>query len=61
MSGGVFARLYLVLLLALTSAGCQIVEGIFQAGMWVGIVLVLLIFVVVAFVASSIRRRRPRV
>jgi heme/copper-type cytochrome/quinol oxidase subunit 2 len=61
MNGGIFVRLYLVLLLALSSAGCQLVEGIFRAGMWVGIIIVLFVFILVAFIASKFRRRRPRV
>jgi hypothetical protein len=36
-------RLQLLLLLAMTTAGCQLAEGIFKAGMWVGILVVLLI------------------
>jgi hypothetical protein len=36
-------RLQLLLVLAMSTAGCQLVEGIFKAGMWVGILLVVLI------------------
>jgi uncharacterized membrane protein YkvI len=43
MTRNVLLRLYLVLLLATATAGCQLVEGVFKAGMWVGILIVVLI------------------
>jgi hypothetical protein len=39
------ARLLLVVLLAVTVAGCSAVAGIFKAGFWVGIVLAAIIVV----------------
>ena len=36
-------RLELLVFLAMASAGCQVVEGIFKAGMWVGILLVVVV------------------
>jgi hypothetical protein len=36
-------RLELFLLAAMASAGCQVVEGIFKAGVWAGILLVLVV------------------
>jgi len=30
-------------MLALMSAGCQVVEGIFKAGVWVGVLLVVVV------------------
>jgi hypothetical protein len=36
-------RLQLIILLAMASAGCEAIEVIFKAGMWVGILLVLII------------------
>lgn len=36
-------RIQLLLLLTLATAGCEAVEGIFKAGMWVGILLVLVV------------------
>jgi hypothetical protein len=36
-------RLYALLLLAVMSSGCELIEGVFKAGMWVGILLVLLV------------------
>ena len=39
------ARLLLVVLLAVTVAGCSAVAGIFKAGFWVGIILAAIIVV----------------
>jgi hypothetical protein len=41
----VVARILLVLLLAVTVAGCSAIAGIFKAGFWVGIVLAVIIVV----------------
>jgi hypothetical protein len=43
MTRNVLLRLELVVLLAMMSAGCQLVEGVFKAGMWVGILLVVVV------------------
>ena len=48
--------LLLVVLLAFSSAGCEVVEGIFKAGMWVGIILVVLVLGLVMFVVGKLRR-----
>lgn len=49
-----YARLLLVLLLAVTMAGCAAVAGIFKAGFWVGIIIA--VIVVVALFALFGRR-----
>jgi hypothetical protein len=36
-------RLQLLVLLAMATAGCELAEGIFKAGMWVGILVVVVI------------------
>jgi len=41
---------------ALTSAGCQAIADIFQAGVWAGAILVVLIVAVVGFVAVKVRQ-----
>jgi hypothetical protein len=43
MTRNALLRLQLLLLLAMTAAGCEVAEGIFKAGMWVGILVVLVI------------------
>ena len=47
------ARLLLIVLLAVTVAGCEVVGGIFKAGFWVGIVIAA---VVVIGVVALLRR-----
>jgi hypothetical protein len=43
MTRNMLLRLELLVFLAMMSAGCQVVEGIFKAGVWVGILLVLVV------------------
>ena len=45
------------LLIALTTqvAGCELAEGVFKAGMWVGIILVVLVVGVIAWLVSRVR------
>lgn len=47
MTRNMLVRLELFLLMAMASAGCQAIEGIFKAGMWVGILLVVVVLGVV--------------
>jgi hypothetical protein len=49
----------LVLLIVLSTVvlgGCDVIGNIFQAGMWVGMVIVVLILAGVAFLVAKIRR-----
>ena len=39
------ARLLLVVLLAVTAAGCSAIAGIFKAGFWVGIIVAVIVIV----------------
>jgi hypothetical protein len=39
------ARLLLVVLLAVTAAGCSAIAGIFKAGFWVGLIVAVIIVV----------------
>jgi hypothetical protein len=39
------ARVLLVVLLAITAAGCSVVGGIFKAGFWVGLIIAAVIVV----------------
>ena len=50
MTRNMLLRLELFLLVAMASAGCQVVEGIFKAGMWVGILLVVVVLGIVFMV-----------
>jgi hypothetical protein len=50
--------LLLLLTFTLTLTGCEAIAGIFEAGFWVGAVLMVVIFAIVLFVASRIRGSR---
>ena len=45
-----------LILLSLASAGCEIVGDIFQAGFWVGTIVVLIVLAGVAMLAARLRR-----
>ena len=49
-------RLSLLLLLALTVSGCSFVGGIFKAGLWVGVILVVLVVVLIMWLVGKARR-----
>ena len=51
-------RIALIVLLAMVAAGCEAVGNIFQAGLWAGAIMVVLVLVLVGFIASKFRRRR---
>jgi uncharacterized membrane protein len=46
----------LLLLSAITASGCRIAAGIFKAGFWSGIIVVVLIVVGVLFLLRKVRR-----
>lgn len=50
------ARLFLILLLATSTAGCEIVGGIFKAGIWVGAIIVILVIAVIVWLVGKSRR-----
>ena len=64
MTRNMLLRLELLVFLAMASAGCQVVEGIFKAGMWVGILLVVVVLGIVFMLfgrsGSLMFRRRSR-
>lgn len=43
MTWNMLLRLQLLVLLAMATAGCELAGGIFKAGMWVGILVVVVI------------------
>jgi hypothetical protein len=49
-------QLWLLVLLALGSSGCEAVAGIFKAGMWVGIVFAIIVIVAIFAIARLFRR-----
>lgn len=52
-----FSRLVLVLVAGVAFAGCELAGDIFQAGMAVGIFLVIAAVAVVVFLVTKVRRR----
>ncbi|HUP40587.1 MAG TPA: hypothetical protein VM115_10740 [Vicinamibacterales bacterium] len=52
-----FSRLFLVLLAGIALSGCELVGNIFQAGMAVGVFIVIAVLAVVVFLVSKVRRK----
>jgi hypothetical protein len=52
-----FSRVFFVFLAGLALMGCELAEGIFKAGMAVGIFVVLAIIALVVFLVSRVRSR----
>ena len=48
-------RISAVLLLALANSGCEVVEGIFKAGVWVGVLMVVGIIALVMFAVTKLK------
>ena len=45
----------LLVLASVTVAGCDAIAGIFKAGMWTGVVMVVILIGIIGFVATRIR------
>jgi hypothetical protein len=43
MTRTVLLRLYLLIMLAMAASGCQLAGGIFKAGVWVGVLAVVVV------------------
>ena len=50
-----YTLIVLLVLVSLTSAGCEVIGDIFKAGVWVGVIMVVLLIALVGFVAAKIR------
>jgi hypothetical protein len=55
MGSAMLMRLYAVLVLAMASAGCELIEGVFRAGVWVGVLMVVLVLGIVGWIATKMR------
>ena len=57
VSQGLMRVLMLVLLVvaSISTAGCEAIGDIFQAGMWVGAIFIVFIIAIVGFIAAKIR------
>jgi hypothetical protein len=49
------ARLVLVVLLLVPLAGCEVIGGIFKAGVWVGVILAALVVVGIVWMVTKAR------
>ena len=50
-----YALIVLLVLVSLTTAGCEVIGDIFKAGMWVGVLMVVIVLALVGFIAAKIR------
>ena len=48
--------LALVVLSTVMLGGCEVIGGIFKAGVWTGVIVVILILAGIAFLAAKMRR-----
>jgi hypothetical protein len=48
-------QLVLIVLVALSSSGCEAIGAIFKAGVWVGVIVVVLIIALAGFIAAKMR------
>jgi hypothetical protein len=56
MTSSAAARLFMILLLAVAASGCDIIGGIFKAGVWVGGIVVVLVVVLVLWIVGKVRK-----
>lgn len=56
--GGFNPILYLpvIALMTLTMTGCEVIGDIFKAGIWVGVIIVIAILAVVAFIVKMFKK-----
>ena len=50
-----FLWLILLVLATIPLAGCELIGDVFQAGMWVGAIVIVLIVAIVGFIAAKLR------
>ena len=55
IQGTTLIRIMLIVLAAMSAAGCELVGNIFQAGMWVGVIGVILVVVLIVAVVSKFK------
>ena len=47
--------LVLLVVASMSASGCEVAEGIFKAGMWVGVLFIVIVIAIVGFIAAKIR------
>lgn len=52
----VLARISLLVMLGVTTAGCELIGGIFKAGMWIGALGVIAIVILVVVALRKLKR-----
>ena len=51
------ATLYIIALIAtIILPGCEVIGGIFKAGVWVGVIIVILIIGIISFIVAKFRK-----
>ena len=50
------SRIALLVMLGVSASGCEVVGGIFKAGLWVGALAVLAVVVLVVFIVGKMKR-----
>jgi hypothetical protein len=48
-----FFILFMMLFMAITFSGCAVIGGIFKAGVWVGVIIVVAIVALIIFLISK--------
>jgi hypothetical protein len=48
-------RVMFIVVLAMSVAACEVIGGIFKAGVWVGAIAVVLVVVLVVFVVAKVK------
>ncbi|MCC7008005.1 MAG: phosphatidate cytidylyltransferase [Acidobacteria bacterium] len=49
-------RVTLVALIAVMLSGCEAIAGIFKAGVWTGVIMVVIVLAIIAFAAAKMRQ-----
>jgi hypothetical protein len=50
-----FARIALMVFIGMTAAGCEVIGGIFKAGVWVGALAVIAVAVLIVVVIAKMK------
>jgi hypothetical protein len=50
-----YTLLSTLLFLAITLTSCEVIGGIFKAGVWVGIIVVVLVIAIIGWIFSKLR------
>jgi len=50
------ARIALLVLLGVTTAACELIGGIFKAGVWIGAIAVLTVVILIIVVVAKLKR-----